>query len=106
MQVRVPTHRAPPHPGEMLLKEFLEPMGISQSELASAIGVSFVRVNSIINGKRGITLDTALRLERFFGVTAQSWLNSQLRWDLYHAMRSPEAKTIKKIRPAKRRAVA
>jgi len=90
----------------MLLKEFLEPMGISQSDLASAIGVSFVRVNTIINGKRGISPDTALRLERFFRVSAQSWLNSQLVWDLYHAMRSPEAEAIKKIRPAKRRANA
>lgn len=54
MTFRVPTHRAPTHPGEMLLQEFLEPMGITQSELAGAIGVSFVRVNSIINGKRGI----------------------------------------------------
>ena len=106
MAFRVPTHRAPTHPGEMLLKEFLEPMEITQSELATAIGVSFVRVNSIINGKRGITPDTALRLEKYFGVSAQSWLNTQLRWDLYHAMRSPEAKTLRQIRPAKQLATA
>jgi len=84
----------------MLLKEFLEPMGITQSKLAAAIGVSFVRVNAIINERRGITPDTALRLEKFFGVSAQAWLNSQLRWDLYHAMRSPEAKERARIRPA------
>lgn len=106
MTFRVPTHRAPTHPGEMLLKEFLEPMKITQSELAEAIGVSFVRVNSIINAKRGITPDTALRLEKFFGVSAQSWLNSQLRWDLYHAMRSPAAKDLRRIRPVAKLATA
>lgn len=100
MGFRVPTHRAPTHPGEMLLKEFLLPMGITQSELANAIGVSFVRINSIVNRKRGVTPDTALRLEKFFGVSAQSWLNSQQRWDLYHAIHGPEAKARARIRPA------
>ncbi len=96
--VRVPTHRPPPHPGVMLLEEFLKPMGITQSALAAAIGVTFARVNEIVRGRRGITPDTALRLERFFGVSAQSWLNTQLRWDLYHAMHAPAAKAIAKIR--------
>jgi addiction module HigA family antidote len=96
--VRVPAHRAPTHPGEMLLEEFLKPLGITQSNLAQAIGVTFARVNEIVHGHRGITPDTALRLERFFGVSAQSWLNSQLRWDLYEAMHSPSAKAIAKIK--------
>lgn len=96
--VRIPTHRAPTHPGEMLLKEFLEPMKISQSALAEGIGVTFARVNELVNGKRGVTAETALRLERFFGMEAQFWMNLQLRWDLYHAAHSAKAKEIAKIR--------
>jgi len=74
--------RLPPtHPGEMLLEEFLEPLGISQYALAKAIGVSPRRINEIVHGKRGITADTALRLARFFGTDAQSWLNLQTHYD-------------------------
>lgn len=83
--IRVPTHRAPTHPGEMLLEEFLIPMGLTQQELANAIRVPYQRVNELINGRRGMTPSTALRLERFFGVSASFWLNLQLRWDLYFA---------------------
>jgi antitoxin HigA-1 len=61
--VRIPTHRVPTHPGEMLLEEFLKPMGITQRELADAIGVPYQRVNEIVNGRRGITPSTALRSE-------------------------------------------
>lgn len=96
--VRIPTRRPPTHPGEMLLEEFLKPMGITQSALAEAIGVTFARVNELINGKRGMTPDTALRLERFFGVDAQFWMNLQQAWDLYDAMHSPKAKDIRLIR--------
>ena len=99
--IRLPTHRAPTHPGEMLLKEFLDPMGITQSALAQGIGVTFARINELINGKRGITPDTALRLERFLGVEAQFWMNLQLAWDLYAALHSPRAKEIKRIRRCK-----
>jgi addiction module HigA family antidote len=80
------------------LEEFLKPLGMSQVELAERIGVSFPRVNELIHGKRGVTPDTALRLERLFGMEAQFWLNLQLAWDLYHAGRSPAAKAIRKIR--------
>jgi addiction module HigA family antidote len=97
--VRVPTGGPPTHPGEMLLEEFLHPLGISQVELAERIGVTFQRVNAIVKGRRGVTPDTALRLSRFFGNSPDFWLNGQLAWDLYHAMRAPEAKDIKKIRP-------
>ena len=83
--VRIPTHRAPTHPGEMLLEEFLKPLGLTQSECAERIGVSYPRVNELVHGKRSMTPDTALRLERFFGVEAQFWLNLQLGWDLYEA---------------------
>jgi addiction module HigA family antidote len=82
----------------MLLEEFLKPLGISQTELAAKIGVSYPRVNELIHGKRGITPDTALRLEQLFGMEAQFWLNLQLAWDLYHLLRSPAAKRIKKIK--------
>ena len=86
--IKIPTHRAPTHPGEMLLEEFLKPMGISQRELANAIKVPYQRVNEIINGKRGITPSTALRLAKVFGVSADFWMNIQLRWDLYFAKES------------------
>ena len=83
--IRVPTHRTPTHPGEMLLEEFLIPMGLTQQDLANAIRVPYQRVNELINGRRGMTPSTALRLERFFGMSASFWLNLQLRWDLYFA---------------------
>ena len=96
--VRVPTHGPPTPPGEMILEEFLRPLDMTQTELAERLGVSYPRVNEIIHGKRGITPDTALRLERLFGMEAQFWLNLQLVWDLYHAKRSPAAKDITKIK--------
>jgi addiction module HigA family antidote len=83
--IRVPAHRAPTHPGEMLLMEFLKPMGLTQRELAAAIHVPYRRVNEIVNGRRGVTPATALRLAKFFGMSADFWLDLQQRWDLYHA---------------------
>ena len=65
--IRIPTHRSPTHPGEMLLEEFLKPMELTQKELAAAIHVPYQRVNEIVNGKRGITPGTALRLSKVFG---------------------------------------
>jgi addiction module HigA family antidote len=85
--VRIPTHRPPTHPGEMLLEEFLDPMALTQRELARAIHVPYQRVNELINGRRGVTPSTALRLARFFGVSADFWMNLQMRWDLYQAQR-------------------
>lgn len=86
--VRVPTHRLPTHPGEMLLKEFLEPMGITQRELADHIHVPYQRINELVNTRRGMTPSTALRLAKFFGIAPDFWLNLQLRWDLYHAQQA------------------
>ncbi|MFZ1981054.1 MAG: HigA family addiction module antitoxin [Smithella sp.] len=83
--VRIPTHRKPTHPGEMLLEEFLNPMGITQRQLANAIHVSYQRINEIVNKHRGITPSTALRLSKYFDVSPDFWLNMQLRWDLYLA---------------------
>ncbi|MBS1560621.1 MAG: HigA family addiction module antidote protein [Bacteroidetes bacterium] len=99
---RIPTHRQPTHPGEILLEEFLKPFALTQTDLASRLGVSYPRINELIHGKRDMTPDTALRLERFFGVEAQFWLNLQQAWDLYHAMHSPSAKKVQEITPWKR----
>ena len=95
--IRIPTHRTPSHPGEILLHEFLEPLGLSQRDLASGIRVPYQRVNELINARRGVTPSTALRLARFLGTTPEFWLNFQVRWDLYHASRA-EAEELKRIR--------
>ncbi len=94
--VRIPTNRPPTHPGEMLLEEFLEPMNLTQRQLADGIFVSYQRINEMINGKRGMTPSTALRLAKFFGVSSDFWMNLQLRWDLYHAQEQ-EGEEIKRI---------
>ena len=73
---------APGHPGEILLEEFLTPMGISQYKLAKDINVHPRRINEIIHGKRSISADTALRLSRYFGLSERFWLNLQARYDL------------------------
>jgi antitoxin HigA-1 len=97
--VRIPTHRPPTHPGEMLRAEFLEPLGLTQTEAAERLGISFPRLNELVNGKRGVTPDTALRLGRLFNTTPGLWLNMQTAWDLYHAMHAPGAAEIRRIRP-------
>jgi addiction module HigA family antidote len=86
------------HPGEMLLADFLRPMGLTQRTLADAIRVPYQRVNELVNGRRGITPSTALRLARYFRTTPEFWLNLQQRWDLYFAARS-EADVLRRIRP-------
>jgi antitoxin HigA-1 len=96
--VRVPTHRTPTHPGEMLLEEFLLPMGLTQRELADAIHVPYQRVNDLIHGRRGVSPSTALRLAQFFGTTPDFWMNLQLRWDLSIAQQA-ERMVIESIRP-------
>jgi addiction module HigA family antidote len=73
---------SPVHPGEVLLEEFLKPMGLSQNRLALGLGVPPRRINEIILGKRGVTADTALRLARYFGMSAQFWLGLQMDYDL------------------------
>lgn len=97
--VRIPTHRAPTSPGEMLVEEFLKPLDMTQVELAKRIGVPFQRVNMIIKGHRGITPDTALRLGKLFNMSAEFWLNAQLAWDLYQAMHSKTAEALAEIKP-------
>ena len=100
--IRVPTHREPTHPGDMLLEEFLQPLGLSQRDLAAGIHVPYQRVNELVNKKRGMTPSTALRLEKFLGMSAGFWMSLQLRWDLYQASitEAEELKQIKKVRAA------
>jgi addiction module HigA family antidote len=96
--VRVPKFREPIHPGEMLMEEFLEPMKITQRELSQALHVPYQRINEIINGRRGITPSTALRLAKYFGMSEDFWMNMQLRWDLYK-VRKNEEKELRRIQP-------
>jgi addiction module HigA family antidote len=90
----------------MLLEEFLKPLRLTQREAAKRLEISYPRLNEIIRGHRGVTADTAMRLEQLLGMEAQFWLNMQLGWDLYHARRSAAAKAIRRIHrlPALRRA--
>ena len=81
----LPTHRSPTHPGEMLLREFLEPLGVSQVEAAQRMNIPFQRLNAIIKGRRA---DTALLLEALTRWDAQIWLTLQAKWDLWHALRA------------------
>lgn len=83
----LPKNRPPTHPGEMLLKEFLEPSGITQLELALHLGWTYARLNEIINGRRGITADSALALGDALGTGPEFWLNLQRDWNLWHSMR-------------------
>lgn len=99
---KLPTHQPPTHPGEMLLEEFLTPLSISQSAFAVRLGVSFPRLNEIIRGKRSVTPDTALRLARVTGMSADFWLGLQQDWDLWHALRSREAAVIEALEPLPR----
>lgn len=96
---RLPTHRPPTHPGEMLLEEFLKPLGITQSAFALRLGVSFPRLNEVVNARRSVTPDTALRLARVTGMSADFWLGLQQDWDLWHALRSASAAEIDRLEP-------
>jgi len=87
------------HPGEVLLEEFLEPMGISQNRLARAIGVPPRRVNEIVLGKRSITPNTALRLSRFLGTSSRFWLGLQMDYDLEETERAEAARINREVRP-------
>lgn len=100
--IRVPTNREPTHPGEMLREEFLEPMKLTQKDLADSIKVPYQRVNEIISGKRGVTPSTALRLAKYFGTSAGFWLNLQMRFELYSAQKKEQA-VLKKIKQIKTR---
>ena len=101
--MRIPKDRAPTSPGEMLLEEFLKPLGMTQVELAERIRVPYVRVNELVNGKRRVTPSTALRLAKAFGTSPEFWLNGQLALDLYRAINDKtEIKEVEKIEPVSR----
>ena len=85
--MRIPTNRQSTHPGEMLREEFLIPMNLTQKELADSIRVPYQRINEIVSGKRGVTPSTALRLAKYFGMSADFWLNLQIKFDLYLAQK-------------------
>lgn len=87
------------HPGEVLLQEFLKPMGLSQNRLARAIGVPPRRINEIILGKRSVSADTALRLARFFGVSSRFWLGLQTDYDLEEAQRKLAGRLDREVTP-------
>jgi addiction module HigA family antidote len=83
----------------MLLEEFLRPLGISQTEMARRLGVSYPRLNEVVHGKRSVTPDTALRLARVLGMSAEFWLGLQQDWDLWHALHGKGAAAIEALEP-------
>jgi antitoxin HigA-1 len=91
----------PVHPGEILLEDFLKPMGITRYRLSKSIGVPQRRIDEICAGKRAITADTALRLARFFGTDAQSWMNLQAEYDLECAAISLDDRIEREVKPLK-----
>lgn len=103
--IRIPKNRTATHPGEMLLSEFLIPMGLTQKQLADAIKVPFQRVNQIVSGKRGVTPSTALRLAKYFDMSPGFWLNLQMKCDLQAAERT-ESDVLDSILPKSRPAIS
>lgn len=93
--------RNPTHPGKILYEDFLTPLGLSQSALAKAIGTTFRTVNEIINERRNISPEMALKLSRYFGTTAELWLNLQNQYDLYR-VRTKKTAILDRIKPCDR----
>lgn len=98
--MRLPTNRRPTHPGEVFLEDFLVPLEITQREAAERLRVSYPRMNEIVNGKRSVTPDTALRFSKFTGTEPEFWLNLQQAVDLWDALHSDQAAELDQIRPA------
>lgn len=96
--MRIPTHRPPTHPGEMLLEEFLVPMELTPQGLAESINFPLAKVEAIIDGQQSITPGFALRLAKFFSMSADFWMTLQLRWDLYQAQQE-ESEALAQIHP-------
>lgn len=94
----LPKKRPPTHPGEMLLEEFLKPMGISQKEFAKHLGWTYARLNEIINARRGVSAESALAFADAFKMEPEFWLNLQRDWDLWHALK--KHRNIKMIKSA------
>lgn len=92
----------PAHPGQILIEEYIKPLEMTQSAFAIRLGVSFPRLNEIVKGHRSVTPDTALRLARVLGTSADFWLGLQQEWDLWHAMTGPGADEISRLEPIQR----
>lgn len=93
----LPKKRPPTHPGQMLLKEFLEPLNMTQKDFAEHLGWTYARLNEIINGRRGVSAESALAFSDAFKMEPEFWLNLQRDWDLWHAMKAHKhIKTISK----------
>jgi len=91
----------PPHPGETIKEDYLVPLGMSVNRLAAALGIGASRLNEIVRGRRGVTADTALRLARYFGTSAEFWLNLQSLYDLRMAERKVRARIEREVTPLK-----
>jgi antitoxin HigA-1 len=89
----------PPHPGETIREDILDPLGMSVNQLARALGITATRLNDVVRGRRGITADTALRLARYLGTSAEFWLGLQLEYDLRTARQSRQREIEKAVRP-------
>jgi addiction module HigA family antidote len=87
----IPKNRAPTHPGEILIHEFLEPKDLSQVALAEKLRIPIQRINTLIKGKRGMTAETAILLSEALGTSPEFWMNLQTGWDLYHAQQRLKA---------------
>jgi addiction module HigA family antidote len=96
---RLPKHRRPVSPGDVLLEDFLVPLGMTQKEAAQRLRISYPRMNEIVKGHRSVTPDTALRLGRLTGTEPELWLNLQQAVDLWDALHSEAVKEIEKIQP-------
>ena len=90
------------HPGEILWEEFLEPLGITPYRLAKELGIPLTRITAILNGRRGITADTAMRLGRYFNTSAELWLNLQTTYELQEARAAGLTEQLERIRPLQR----
>lgn len=98
--MRLPKNRRPTPPGEIFLEEFLVPLGMTQKDAAERLKMSYPRMNEIVNGKRAVTPDTALRLAKFTGTEPEFWLNLQQAVDLWDALHSDGAQELESIEPA------
>jgi addiction module HigA family antidote len=89
---------SPIHPGEVLMEDFMKPLGLSQYRLAKDIGVTPIRISQIVNGQRAITVDTAMRLARYFGTSAEVWLHLQVRYELEVAEKQLRKQIIREVK--------
>ena len=96
--IRIPTNRTPTHPGEMLLEEFVRPLGVSPHALAAAMYLPEVWIDELVEGRRNITPSLALRLAKLLGMSPDFWMNLQARWDLYHVQQE-EHNELDRIQP-------